>query len=130
MFAPLAKLMRLAALSISLVTIASFALFAVNETESASAHQQRVLNGEVPVSEASPEAGRSTPASRAPAATKKSHGVRGVIDDVSEALTSPFSGATSGSSSEWVKRAANLGLALLVYGFGLGYAARFMRVRQ
>ncbi len=51
------------------------------------------------------------------------------IDDVSNRLTSPFSGLTSGSSSEWVVHGVNLLLALLVYGFGLGFLARVIRVR-
>jgi hypothetical protein len=33
------------------------------------------------------------------------------------------------SSSEWTTRSVKLLLALLVYGFGLGYLARVVRVR-
>lgn len=51
------------------------------------------------------------------------------IDEASGQLTSPFSGIVSGSSSEWATRGAKLVLALLVYGFGLGYVARALRVR-
>jgi hypothetical protein len=35
----------------------------------------------------------------------------------------------SGSSSEWATRATKLLLALLVYGFGLGFLARLLAVR-
>ena len=51
------------------------------------------------------------------------------IDEASDYFTSPFAGIVSGSSSEWVVRGVKLLLALLVYGFGLGYLARVIRVR-
>ncbi len=51
------------------------------------------------------------------------------IDEASEELTSPFAGLVSGSSSEWVIRGVKLLLALAVYGFGLSYLARVLRVR-
>ena len=44
-------------------------------------------------------------------------------------LTSPFSGIVSASSSEWADHGVRLLLALLVYGFGLGFLARALRVR-
>jgi hypothetical protein len=109
---------------ICLVVIASFTVFAVNQTSSASAHQQEVLNDEV--------AKPSTAAvSGARASSSHSHesGVHEAIDEASKAFTSPFDGITAGWSSEWLIRSANLGLALLVYGFGLGYLARLIRVR-
>jgi hypothetical protein len=51
------------------------------------------------------------------------------IDEASNALTSPFSAVVGSSSSEWSSRIANLLLALAVYGFGLGFLARVLRVR-
>jgi hypothetical protein len=116
----LAGVMRLASLAICLVTIASFGLFVVNQASSASAHQQRLVNGAAP-----------TPAAPSPA--KSSSGqessVHRAIDDTSNTFTSPFSGVTAGSSNEWVIRGAKLLLVLIVYGFGLGFLARVIRVR-
>jgi hypothetical protein len=122
-FSPLARLLRLASLVICLIAIASFALFAVNQTGSASTHQQEVLNGA-----ATPTANPGTPASPKTSPSRESS-LHKAVDDASNALTSPFSGATAGSSSQWVIRGANLALALVLYGFGLGFLARMIRVR-
>ncbi len=123
MVSALAKLLRLAAISICLVTSASLALYAINQTDSASAHQQESLatNGAVPAA--------GTPGSTVQTNESHTKGVRGVIDEVAKTLTSPFAGATESSNSEWVKRGAGTLIALLVYGFGLGFIARFVRVR-
>jgi hypothetical protein len=102
------------------IVIASFALFAVNQTGQASAHQEQTL-GEV----ASSASGGSS--KKATGSQKSS--VRKAIDEASEWLTSPFVGVTSGSHSEWAIRGADLMLALVVYGFGAGFLARALRVR-
>jgi hypothetical protein len=120
----LAGVLRLASLAICLVAIASFGLFVVNQTSSASAHQQEVLNSGAPP----PAPGE--PATT-PRKTPSSHesSLHRAIDDASDAFTSPFSGVTAGSSSEWVVRGTKLLLVLIVYGFGLGFLARTIRVR-
>jgi hypothetical protein len=118
------RLLRLASVAICLIVIASFGLFAINETKSASGRQQAQLASEAPGAttgtRAASGAGTSAP--------KHESAVHEAIDEASGKLTSPFSGALS-SSSEWAKRSAELLLALLVYGFGLGYLARILRVR-
>jgi hypothetical protein len=104
-----------------MIVIVSFGLFAVNQTSSASTHQQQAL--------ASPN---TTEATGSPSqTTSKSHEgpVRKTIDEASEWLTSPFDAITSGSHSEWGVRGVGLLLALLVYGFGIGFLARTLRVR-
>ncbi len=50
------------------------------------------------------------------------------MDEVAEEVTAPVSGLVS-SSSEWANHGIRLVFALLVYGFGLGYLARVLRVR-
>jgi hypothetical protein len=122
-FRSLAGGLRLASLVICLIAIASFTLFVVNQTGSASAHQQAVLNGEVPVVGSEP-AGPAPPISQ-----HRPSSLHKAIDDASNAVTSPFSGVTAGSSSQWVIHGANLLLVLIVYGFGLGFLARMIRVR-
>jgi hypothetical protein len=106
--------MRLASIVICLIVIASFAIFVVNQTSSASTQQQEAVSGRVAA-----QRGSSTHESS----------VHKAIDDASDELTSPFSGITSGSSSQWAIRGVNLLLALIVYGFGLGFLARVVRVR-
>ena len=124
MLSSLAGLLRLASLAICLIAIASFGLFAFDKTRSASTHQQGLLNGGAP-----PTATAATGPSPANSSSGQKSSVHRAIDDASNALTSPFSGITAGSSSQWVIRGANLLLALIVYGFALSFLARVIRVR-
>jgi hypothetical protein len=118
-----AGLLRLASLVICLIVIASFTIFVVNQTSSASTHQQEELGG-------TPTTTTVTPGSPPPK-TQPPHKstVHKTIDEASDALTSPFSGVTSGFSSQWAIRGIKLLLALVLYGFGLGFLARVIRVR-
>jgi len=109
---PIAALLRIASWIVCLIVVASFALFALNQTKSASIHQQNELNGTA-------------------TSTKPAHKgtVHKAIDEAAGELTSPFSGVTAGSSSEWVVHGVDTLVALIVYGVGLGYVARFLRIR-
>ena len=122
----LSRTLHLASVFICLIVIASFTVFAVNQTSSASAHQQEVLNDEVKPSTAAVGA-KAGASARSPASHESA--LHEALDEASKVFTSPFDGITSGWSSEWLIRGANLGLALVVYGFGLGYLARLIRVR-
>jgi len=119
----LASALRLASIVLCLLVVASFTLFVVNQTGSASAHQQALLGNET----------RTAPAGAAPDGSLSSRDAKGsvrkTIDEISEAITSPFSFATDATSSEWLVRGIDLALALLVYGFALGFVARAIRVR-
>jgi hypothetical protein len=121
----LSRTLHLASVFICLIVIASFTVFAVNQTSSASAHQQQVLNNEV----AKPSTASVSGATGASASSSHESAVHEAVDEASKAFTSPFDGITAGWSSEWLIRSANLALALVVYGFALGYLARLMRVR-
>jgi hypothetical protein len=107
--------MRLASVAICLIVAVSFGIFAFDETRNASARQREELVGE-------------PRAQLAATSTRQSWLHRG-IDRVSTAVTSPFSGVVDETSGEWAVRSVKLLLALLVYGFGLGYLARTLRVR-
>lgn len=111
----LAKLLGWASVAACLIVTASFAIFAVNQTGSASARQQEEVFGKPRASSGQSAARKGT--------------VRRTIDDVAGELTSPFSSITAGSSSEWVVHGVNLLGALIVYGLGLGYVARVIRIR-
>ena len=54
---------------------------------------------------------------------------REAIDDADDVLVAPFAGLVDGSASSWVRRGVPTLLALLVYGFGLSFLARFARGR-
>jgi predicted PurR-regulated permease PerM len=121
--AALASALRLASVVLCLVVVASFALFVIDQTSSASAHQQAVLNNETTT-------GAAATSQRSAGSRDAGKGsLRRTIDETSEAITSPFSSASDATSSEWLMRAIELALALLVYGFGLGFVARAIRVR-
>jgi hypothetical protein len=128
---PVARFLRFASAIICLIVVASFALFAINETNSASAHQQQVLDGEqarsAPSSNANGASGSGKGTGSATASHKSS--IRKALDEASSTLSSPFSDAVAGSNSEWAKRGVTLLVALAVYGFGLGFLARTIRVR-
>ena len=99
-----------------MIVVASFAIFVLGQTSSASKHQsEEVSNG--------PNITTST--------GQGSHesSVHEAIDEASQQLTSPFAEVVSGSSSEWLIRGVKLLLALAVYGFGLSYLARVLQVR-
>src|SRR6476620_5512168 len=104
---------------ICVIVIAWFLVFAVNQTKTASGHQQRELQGQS-ISQEQSEA------AAAKAAEAKKSSARKALDETAEALTSPFTSVVSGSS-EWLKNGELLLAALLVYGFGLGYLARMLR---
>jgi hypothetical protein len=102
----------LAAFVCCTLVLASFALFARDQLARASAHQQSELVATAP-------AGRGTPGT--------AHGheqPRRFIDGAARALTSPFD-AIVHSDSQWVRRGLPTLLALLAYGVGLGYLARY-----
>ncbi len=110
----LVRVLRTASIAICLIVIASFLLFAVNQTSTASGHQQEELSGQPAVTHS------------AGAGASHESGFRRTLDEVSETLTSPAGGL---SSSEWGERGLRLIFALLVYGFALGFLARTLRVR-
>jgi hypothetical protein len=102
-----------------MIVIASFAIFVVDQSKSASAHQTQEITSGSLISGSSANTH----------STAGESGIHKTIDEASEKLTSPFAGVVSGSSSEWVVRGVKLLLALAVYGFGFGYLARVLRVR-
>ena len=103
------RLIRTVSIGVCLVAILSFLLFALNQTSTASGHQQEELSGK--------------PA----AAQTHESSFRKTIDEISEQTTSPVAGL---SSSQWGERGLRLIFALLVFGFALGYLARVLRVRS
>jgi hypothetical protein len=107
-------------MAICVIVVASFVTFAVEQTKSASGHQREQITG--PSVTASTSSASAQPAEH-PSAFHEA------LDEASSELTSPFSSLVSSSSSEWATRGFRMLAALLVYGFGLGYLARSLRVR-
>jgi hypothetical protein len=104
----------LASVAICLIVAVSFGIFAINQTTTASQHQQELV-------------GTAEPASGSHVTHQSA--LHKTIDHAARDLTSPFSGLITTGSGEWADRGVKLLLSLLVYGFGLGYLARVLRVR-
>jgi hypothetical protein len=119
------RLLRIASTFICLIVLASFVIFAADQTRSASGRQQEQLAP--PAAAATASAGAAATAAPPPGTHESA--LHRAIDDASSGLTSPFSGLVAGSESEWASHAVRLLGALLLYGFGLGYLARTLRVR-
>ena len=115
---PIAKVLSLASLLCCLVVAASFLIFVLDQTSNASATQQSQIAAAGP----GPSQSHTT-------TSAKASGVHGTIDEIAGKVTSPFSGITSGWSSEWVVRGVDLLLTLALYGLGLSYLAKMIRVR-
>jgi hypothetical protein len=120
MLTALATILRIASRIACVIVIVSFGLFVIDQTSSASAHQQEALQG---------TNGGPGPASTPHAAPEREGEAHRRIDEVSAQLTSPFAAVTAGSSSQWVVRGVSTMLALLVYGIGVGFLARVLRLR-
>jgi hypothetical protein len=117
----IASILRWTSRLACLVALASFALFVLDQAGSASGEQQAEVNAAAPP---------GTAAASPPKRPSHGHGaVRKAIDEAAEAITSPFAGVTAGSSNQWVIRGGRTLLALILYGFGLGFLARVIRVR-
>jgi hypothetical protein len=109
----LSTLLRTLAILASLVLLASFAMFAIDQAGGASNQAQSEVAA----------AGDQTlgPAIHGPAAKT---GIRGTIDSAAGDLVSPFSSLAPGASQSWGARGFDLAIGLLIYGVGLGAIAR------
>jgi hypothetical protein len=105
------RLLVWAALICSAFVVASFALFVHDQAAAGSQHQQSELVGSTTTT--------------LPAPTH--HGQpRRFIDGAASELESPFRSLVH-SSNVWATHGVPTVLALVVYGFGLGFLARYSR---
>jgi hypothetical protein len=116
--AMLARPIRIAAITASVFVVLGWSLFAIDQIRGASTASVAGIAGDPTTF--------PDPSPRQEAAREKVHGtVREFIDDVNDILLAPFAGLVDSSNSEWVRRTIPALLALLVYGFGGGFLARF-----
>lgn len=119
LFGLLARGLRLASIVICAIAVLYFAAFALNQSSSASSHQQAEVNA------AAPGAGTSTSGG---SQAKQESGAHKAIDEAFAKLASPFSGLISSSSDAWTIHIVDTLLVLLVYGFGLAFVARLLKL--
>jgi hypothetical protein len=116
--------LRTIAILASLVVVVSFGLFAIDETRAASGRSAAEVAGHNATQVANPSPTEER-------ARERAHGsVREAIDDANDVLAAPFAGVTGSSNSQWVNRGVPMLLALLVYGLGIGFLARFAQGRS
>jgi hypothetical protein len=106
----------LASRIVCLIVLAWFVVFAVGQSSTAATNQVDKL-----------ASGTSHPLPR-PAPAKEGSAKK-TLGEAAKAITSPFSALTSGMSSAWLSHGVNTLLALLVYGFGVGFLVRLIRLR-
>ena len=102
----------------TLVVLTGFTVFAVEEMGGASDRQQAAVTESID----------SGSVAIQPVSQPSKSGVRATIDDVDEALLSPFTGLVE-SDNPWVERGVPTLLALALYGAGLGFLAQYVRSR-
>ena len=116
----LERLLRAVAIIASLIIVISFVLFAIDKLNQSSAEERRALTQEIE---------QPNPSTQGEHEREKRHGaVREVIDDANDFLLSPFKDVVS-SGDSWVTRGVPSLIGLVLYGFVLGFLARFMRGR-
>jgi hypothetical protein len=118
LFPFIARILRLGSIVICAIAVLYFATFALNQSSSASSHQQAEVNA------AAPGGASASGASQA----KQESGVHKAIDEAFAKLASPFSGVISSSSDAWTIHIVDTLLVLLVYGFGLAFIARLLKL--
>jgi hypothetical protein len=121
--AVLERLLRTASIVASVIVVVSFGLFALDETRIAASASAAAIAGlnatRVP-----------NPTQRQERARERAHSrLREAVDDADDILVAPFAPLTNSTSSSWVARGVPTLLALLVYGFGLSFLARYSRGR-
>jgi hypothetical protein len=106
------RVIKLLSFACCALVVLSFAMFARDQMAGASVHQQTELSS-----------GSNSPT--APPAPTKPEGQPGrFINRAAKDLTSPFD-AIVRSGNAWVQHGLPALVALLVYGLGLGYLARY-----
>jgi len=112
--------LRFLAIALSLIIAIGFTLFALGDIDRASKATEHRIAGYA----------AANPSPAGERERERRHGQpREIIDDVNDTLLAPFAGITENSTSRWAQRGVPALLGLLVYGFGLGYIARFMTAR-
>jgi hypothetical protein len=112
------RALRFAAVACSLLVVAGWGWFAIDETSAASKDSVAEIAGQQAARTASPDPDQERDRE------KVNSRVHEWIDDANDVLLRPFSSITEDSSSKWVRRSIPAVLALIVYGFGLGLLAR------
>jgi hypothetical protein len=120
-----ASLLRFIAIVVCAVVALGFLMFAIDELNAGSKTQQSKIDQSADGKNAIVVPPAPSPEDEA--IRERQHGqVREAIDDANDVLLTPFSQLVSTSKSNWVTHGVPTVLALLVYGFGIGFLANMM----
>jgi hypothetical protein len=115
----LSTTLRITAIVCSILIGLGWVMFAVGETKSASAKSAKVISGDDFATRVDLDPDQER-------AREEQHSKgREYVDDANDILLAPFSSISDGSDNKWVRRTVPSLLALLAFGFGLGFLARF-----
>ena len=114
------RTLRIVAIVLSAVVALGFILFVIEDADRASGRTVDEISSSQQVDP--PPAGERV-------REQRHSKLREAVDDANDVLLKPFAGIADSSSSRWVQRGVPALLGLLVYGFGLGFLARFTRGR-
>jgi type VI protein secretion system component VasF len=119
----LERILRAASLVACLAVVAGWLFFAYDQTKSASDLSRAQIAGQAAARKVdpSPDQERTRDALHAQP--------RRAIDDANDVLLKPFAGVAGDAGSKWLRRSVPAGLALLVYGVGVGFLLRYSRGR-
>jgi len=122
--AVLERTLRIAAILCSLLVAAGWLWFAADQTRAASVQTQEEIAGQRAQQAAAPDPDQER---EREAVDSKPHEA---IDDANDVLLRPFATIAENNPSKWMRRSEPALIALLVYGFGLGLAARAVAGRS
>jgi hypothetical protein len=109
----------------SLVVLASIGAFGIDQARSGSEASRAGITSTGYRATADPS-GYARPSPAQERVREQAHGdARELLDDADDLAVAPFAAVVSSSASAWVRRGIPALIALFVYGFGLGYLARF-----
>lgn len=111
--------LRIAAIGCSVVIGLSWGLFALSETRSASEQSASIVAGKEAATRVDLDPDEERAREEAHSTTRE------YIDDANDVLLAPFATVSSGSGDKWVRRTVPALIGLIVFGFGLGFLARF-----
>ncbi len=115
--------LRLLSVVATLLVVAGWVAFAIDESRVASDSAQAEVAG-------GPPTRTVDPSPRQERIREAEHGdAREALDDANDVLLSPFAGLEDVTDGTWGRRTLPALAALLVYGFGLSFLARFARGR-
>jgi hypothetical protein len=123
MGAMLERLLKVAAILLSVTVGLGWLLFAIDETAVASRDSAIAVAGDQASAQPDPEPEEERARERA------HNSVREGIDDANDLLLKPFAALVQSNDSTWVRRTIPAGLGLILYGFVLGFVARYARGR-